>query len=183
MWKCGILNWNISWQYVVLIWTLTFPQVWSKASWCKYGYLWYDIESRKHRGVGYYITYYIFRRVFIKLHHSFIYCLFPQNEMPALYRFYFPHFLLRTEIRPAQSSVIHHLYFFLIIQQNFNWFLKTLTCILLLNIMCICGISLYRSFHLLSLQSCFVLELANKVMKYWNLLNIWGKLKFNESIN
>lgn len=50
--------------------------------------------------------------VFIKLHHSFIYCLFPQNEMPALYRFYFPHFLLRTEIRPAQSSVIHHLYFF-----------------------------------------------------------------------
>lgn len=32
--------------------------------------------------------------------------------MPALYRFYFPHFLLRTEIRPAQSSVIHHLYFF-----------------------------------------------------------------------
>lgn len=183
MWNCGILNWNISWQYVVLIWTLTFPQVWSKASWCKYGYLWYDIQSRKHRGVGYYITYYIFRRVFIKLHHSFIYCLFPQNEMPALYRFYFPHFLLRTEIRPAQSSVIHHLYFFLIIQQNFNWFLKTLTCILLLNIMCICGISLYRSFHLLSLQSCFVLELANKVMKYWNLLNIWGKLKFNESIN
>lgn len=182
MWKCGILNWNISWQYVVLIWTLTFPQVWSKASWCKYGYLWYDIQSRKHRGVGYYITYYIFRRVFIKLYHSFIYCLFPQNEMPALYRFYFPHFLLRTEIRPAQSSVIHHLYFFLIIQQNFNWFLKTLTCILLLNIMCICGISLYRSFHLLSLQSCFVLELANKVMKYWNLLNIWGKLKFNESI-
>lgn len=61
-------------------------------------------------GLG--ITLPIFRRVFIKLHHSFIYCLFPQNEMPALYRFYFPHFLLRTEIRPAQSSVIHHLYFF-----------------------------------------------------------------------
>lgn len=72
----------------------------------------YKVANIGGLGITLPITVYIFRRVFIKLHHSFIYCLFPQNEMPALYRFYFPHFLLRTEIRPAQSSVIHHLYFF-----------------------------------------------------------------------